>query len=212
MKCERAIELLTGPSDSGIAAERREAAAHAEGCDDCRDASMAVHALRLASMAKPPAPRSDALSRAMRLEQPRSFDRAAGRGRFWGGMAVGAALAASLAVAVLWFGAGEPGIDPIGTPRLQMALYETRDVKMSLATDAALEDAEIRVRLGGGIGLVGYPGTSELQWRTDLDAGANQLTLPIIATGEQPGQVIVEVLHGGKRRTFLVDVEIEAPV
>jgi hypothetical protein len=30
--------------------------------------------------------------------------------------------------------------------------------------------------------------------------------LPVVATGENGGQLLVEVLHGGKRRTFLVDV------
>ena len=39
---------------------------------------------------------------------------------------------------------------------------------------------------------------------------ANQLTLPIVATGLEGGQLLVEVTHGGKRRTFLVDVDAQA--
>jgi hypothetical protein len=62
------------------------------------------------------------------------------------------------------------------------------------------------VVLSGAVGLDGYEGQRELRWRTNLDPGVNQLTLPVIATGAGGGQVLVEVLHEGKRRTFLVDV------
>jgi hypothetical protein len=45
-----------------------------------------------------------------------------------------------------------------------------------------------------------------LSWSTSLDRGANQLTLPVVAYGPGGGQLMVEVLSGSRRKTFLVDV------
>jgi hypothetical protein len=135
--------------------------------------------------------------------------------RFWQGVAVGAALAAALAfAAVIWLPergdalSGDPATS--ATPQLSLRVNETRDVSITLTTGEALEDAEIHVSLNGSIGLQGYSGERDLKWLTDLDAGTNQLTLPIVATGLEGGQLLVEVTHGGKRRTFLVDVDAEA--
>jgi hypothetical protein len=55
MKCERAVELVTGSADSAVAEERRRATEHAAACAECRDAVAAVHALRMASLESVPA-------------------------------------------------------------------------------------------------------------------------------------------------------------
>jgi hypothetical protein len=135
--------------------------------------------------------------------------------RFWQGVAVGAAVAAAMAFAtVTWLPErGDPVRDDLvasATPQLSLRVNETRDVSITLTTGAALEGAEIHVSLNGSIGLQGYSGERDLKWLTDLDAGTNQLTLPIVATGLEGGQLLVEVTHGGKRRTFLVDVDARA--
>ena len=69
--------------------------------------------------------------------------------------------------------------------------------------------AEIHVVLTGSIGLQGFAEQRELRWTTDLDRGVNQLTLPLVALGPSGGQVMVEVQHGDKRRTFVVDVQTD---
>lgn len=92
------------------------------------------------------------------------------------------------------------------TPQVTLALYEPQDVSIAVDAPSALMDAEIRVVLTGAIELDGFEDQRELRWRTNLDAGANQLTLPVIATGAGGGQLLVEVAHGQKRRTFIVDV------
>jgi hypothetical protein len=88
-----------------------------------------------------------------------------------------------------------------------LAASEQRDIKISLASVEALEDAEIHVVLSGPIELFGYAGQRELRWRTSLERGDNQLTLPILANGMGKGQLLVEVVHGERRRTFVVDIE-----
>ena len=42
---------------------------------------------------------------------------------------------------------------------------------------------------------------------TDLDRGVNQLTLPLVGLDASGGQVTVEVYHGTKQRTFVIDVQ-----
>lgn len=211
MNCEQAVELLTGSVDQCDAAERRRASEHAAACADCRGAVMSVHALRLASLAPPGEVPRGSFERMMQgLEAGAANQRQSG-GRFWLGAAAGAAMAASLALAVgIWWLRPAGDSATAATPRLSLALNESRDISIALTTAAALTDAEIHLSLSGAIGLAGYYGQRQINWRTDLDAGANQLTLPIVATGIGGGQVLVEVVHSGRRRSFVVDVEAEA--
>lgn len=211
MKCERIVELLTGAVEDGTAEERRIASEHVAACEDCRQAVAAVHALRLASLAPVPTSRPGAFERAMAqaTRQPARAGRA--RAPFWLGVGVGVALAASVAVAVVMFmPRSAPDTGLTGTPQLLLALNEPHDLSISLTSEAALMDAEIFVTLSGAVGLNGYEGRRQLQWRTDLDAGTNQLTLPIVTTGSEGGQVLVEVVHADRHRTFLVDVRARA--
>jgi hypothetical protein len=205
MKCERAVELLTRSVEEGAAEERRLAADHVANCGDCRDAATAVHALRIASLAPVPDPRPGAFERVIAAATSRPDAGRRSSPTFWSGMGLGAALAAGVVIAILAL-APATGPETVVTPRLSMALNESRDVSISLTAPEALADAEIHVVLSGAVGLDGYEGQRELRWRTNLDPGVNQLTLPVIATGAGGGQVLVEVLHEGKRRTFLVDV------
>ena len=213
MNCERVVELMTGSAEHAVAEERRRAAEHAAACDECRDAVAAVHALRMAGLE--PVPQHDA----------RGFERALAaavgaapqtrsRPSFWSGLGLGAALAASLAAAVFVFTPLErPANDAVNSmtvPALAMAPNELRAVSISLTTQEALDDAEIQVSLSGVVGLDGYGAERKLSWRTNLEPGLNRLTLPLVASGVGAGQVVVEVLHGGKRRTFVVDVRASA--
>jgi hypothetical protein len=122
-------------------------------------------------------------------------------------LASGAALAAAiatLAVGVWLFRAGEelPG----AVPEVRIALNQPSDVTVTLETPEALANAEVRVELRGAVALEGYAGQRELRWATNLDRGVNQLTLPVVASQASGGQVLVEVTHGDKRRTFVLDV------
>jgi hypothetical protein len=212
MKCERAVELVTGSADSAVAEERRRATEHAAACAECRDAVAAVHALRMASLESVPAhdPRA-VFERALAAATLGSVPKPRPRRAFWSGLGVGAALAASVATAIFVLVPFErPGSHSIAVPALAMTLNELRSVNISLTTQEAFENAEIQVSLSGVVGLDGYGGERRLSWRTDLEPGLNQLTLPLVASAVGDGQVIVEVLHGGKRRTFVVDVRARA--
>lgn len=207
MNCERVVELLTGPADEESADERRNAALHIAECTDCRGAVASVHALRLASLVPVPPARSGAWERVLSAVTQRPVRERPRASRFWHGMGLGAAMATAAAFAVVSLLPFWHSSDPVATPILSLALNDPEPISISLTTPEALVDAEIHVVLSGAISLGGYPGQKELQWRTNLASGINQLTLPVVATGSEGGQVLVEVIHGGKRRTFLVDVQ-----
>lgn len=210
MKCERAINVLTQSQNRVDPVEQRFATEHLDGCEDCQYAIDAIRVLHAERTATVPAPSDGAFERALRAATSRGARGAPPRRTFWIGMSVGAALAAGIAIAIV---AVTPSAGPAGssaTPRIEMALNEPHDVSISLASDRPLDDAEIRVVLTGGIALNGFEDRKELRWRTSLDSGANQLTLPIVALGAEGGQVLVEVTHARKHRTFVVDIRVPA--
>lgn len=205
MKCEEAVEILRATEHVGIL-PLQAARAHVEGCADCAAALRAVSVLRAAHYGAAPKVPAQGFARAMEhaTRTPRVETRRA-RG-FWLGTAVGGAIAAGIAItiAALW---PQVPIAPIGNPEVRLAVNEVRAVSMSLDSPEALENAEIHIVLTGGVGLQGFAGQRELRWMTDLDRGVNQLTLPLVGLDASGGQVTVEVYHGTKQRTFVIDVQ-----
>ena len=98
------------------------------------------------------------------------------------------------------------GATPGVVPEVRLAVNMPQDVTVTLESAEPLADAEVRVELRGALALDGYAGQRELKWMTSLDRGINQLTLPVVALDATGGQVLVEVAHGAKRRTFVLDV------
>ena len=204
MQCEDAVETLrTVGSRPG--ASLRAAMDHVVDCSECQAALRAIDALRV--MRDEPAPLAGdaAIQRAVDTALATTPTQRYRRG-FWTGLASGAALAATVAaVAVgIWlFGDREA---PVAGPEVRVALNQRSDVTVALESPEPLANAEVRVELRGAVELDGYMGQRELRWSTDLDRGVNQLTLPVVALDAGGGQVLVEVAHGDKRRTFVLDV------
>ena len=209
MRCEAVIELLDG-TRSATATEKQDALEHLVGCAHCSRIWTAIEALRADRDTLIPAPSEGSLQRAVQraATQAEPVARYAPRRLFWRGVGVGVggALAAGLIVAVLML---RPTLDaPRGVvaPQVTLALNETRNVNVALDSAADLQGAEIHVLLSGAIGLQGFDAQRELRWRTNLDRGVNQLTLPLVAFGPGGGQVLVEVTQGERRRSFVIDV------
>jgi len=207
IECGRAVELLTQSADSGNAAERRVAAEHAATCTACRGAVEAVQYLREEGLSPVPRIRAEAFAQAMAAATKRAAPGPTRMLPFWSGLGLGAALAAGIAIAIVTLIPRFDSSQESATPQLTLAVSEERNVSISVASPEALEDAEIHVVLSGPIELRGFEGQRELRWRANLERGANQLTLPLVAKGMGTGQLLVEVVHGEKRRTFVVDIE-----
>lgn len=214
MKCAQAQDLLLSPepgSDGSL--QQRFAYEHLRSCAACRDAVHAAQVLRAEGAAVVPAPPDGAFERAM-LAAARSASVSPPRhSSFWGGVAVGGALAAGIAAAalVIWSPAQMPA-PADAMPIVSIAPNAARDISISLDAPEALDDAGIRVVLSGNIALAGYEGRRELSWSTRLERGTNRLTLPVVTLGPGGGQLLVEVASGASRKTFVVDVRADASI
>ena len=209
MRCEDAIETIrTAGSQPG--SDLRESMDHAAHCDDCHAALRALDAMR--ALRDEPAPIADegaverAIDRALTTSSAERYRRG-----FWSGLASGAAMAATIAAVAVGVWLFGDGTDPsVAVPEVRIALHQRSDVTVTLESPERLTNAEVRVELRGAVALDGYAGQRELRWSTDLDRGVNQLTLPVVAIDATGGQVLVEVTHGDKRRTFVLDVRATA--
>lgn len=205
MNCDDAGMLLQDALDHPDDPVPRRVLKHLESCEDCRAARRAVAYLREERDRPIPGPRPGALGRALRAASHSTADRRRRAGGFRAGLAVGAAAAGIVAAAaMLVLSRGLPGSS--GPPEITMALHEPGEVSIAIDAPRSLRNAEIHVRLRGAVDLVGFEGQRDIQWMTDLEQGINELTLPVVAIGEQGGQVLVVVHHDQKRKTFLVDV------
>jgi hypothetical protein len=204
LRCEDAIERIHTLDEVGP--ELSAAFAHVASCDECRAALRAVEAMRSLRHEPLPVADDDAASRAIDYAVASAPARRYRPG-FVGGMVSGLALAAAIAAVAfgLWL-RGIDGIDGAVLPEVRIALNEPHAVTVTLESAEPLLAADVRVELRGAVALDGYDGQRELRWQTDLDRGVNQLTLPVVALGASGGQVLVEVTHGDKRRTFVLDV------
>jgi hypothetical protein len=205
MKCEDVLTALQRTDASGELA-RRAATDHLARCEDCRNAAHALAVLRADRDLPIVIPGEEIYERAIVAAARGAPQLPARAGGFWGGLAVGAALAAGLAVAIVTLRPARAPVEPGAAPQVVLSVNELRDVSVALSSPEPLADAEIRVAIVGDIALRGFDDQRELRWRTNLDRGVNQLTLPLIALHAGNAQVTVEVQHGDKRRTFVVDI------
>ena len=182
---------------------------HAAACDDCQSALRALDAMR--TLRETPAPIVDegAIERA--IDRALTSPAPGYRRGFWSGLASGAAAAAAVAaLAVGIWSLRSGGESSVAVPEVRLALNRPSDATVTLESLEPLVNAQVRSRLRGAVALDGYAGQRELSWSTDLDRGINQLTLPVVAIDASGGQVLVEVTHGDKRRTFVLDVRTAA--
>lgn len=208
MRCEEAVETIrTVGSRPG--ASLRAAMEHTGNCADCQAALRAVEAMRTLRDEPAPAFADGAIERAVDRALATSPAQRYRRG-FWTGLASGAALAATIAALAVGVLLWDNGSAPVAIPEVRAALNQPSNVTVALDSPERLANAEVRVELRGGVELEGYAGQRELRWSTDLERGVNQLTLPVVAIDTHGGQVLVEVTHGQKRRTFLLDVRTVA--
>lgn len=210
MNCEDAIDSATAKAgDSATELDSRKALEHIAACDDCSDAMRAreaLHELRQRDPVQVPEGLSGRITQQV-LEQAGPDNRHYG---FWHGTGLGAALAASLIVAVLTFSATDaPKVNSLpAVPAFEIVLNEARNVNVAIDAGRAFPEATVTVYLSGDVELAGFGTQRELSWTTSLKQGVNQLTLPIIATGLQGGTLLVRLDHEGTQKEFRVELKI----
>ena len=134
-----------------------------------------------------------------------------GSRRFWMGTAFGGAVAASLfaiALSLGWTGSEQ---DPAeSTAEFIVALGEPRQMNLAFETDRPLDGATISILLSGDVEIEGYGVQRELTWSENLDAGVNRLSLPVLASGPNGGQMIVRMTHPMSEQVFVINLPAES--
>lgn len=129
----------------------------------------------------------------------------------WMGAALGAAATAVFMALLSGVAQREPppGIEvPSG---IRLALHEVREIGVAIDVDAAVSGAVMTVLVQGGVDLVGFGEQREISWRTDLDAGTNMLSLPIIAHSMEGGRLTALLRHGDTTRRVDLSVSVAPP-
>lgn len=124
---------------------------------------------------------------------------------------IGLAMAASLVVGI---GMGLV-LAPLGTeqqsgmPTIAMSVDQPQNVRLAFDSTRELRDVTLTVSLPADVEVVGYPGQRVLSWRTDLKAGKNQLTLPLIARKGAGGALAAALTHGRQHKEFSLYLAVQ---
>jgi len=201
---DRIVTLVTGelPDD-----QRRDCMSHIAACDDCANAlegASAMHAIRAWPAESAPEGTFDRV-------MSRTFDtnkrRAPGQ-RFWLGAGFGGAIAASLLAVAFALGMLAVPEEP-AVAEFFVSMDEARPMHVAIEADRPLQDATISIMLSGDVQIDGFGDRRELSWTESLDAGVNKLTLPLIAIGEDGGQMVVRLNHPDSEQLFVVQLRTD---
>jgi len=100
-------------------------------------------------------------------------------------------------------------------PVLRVALHETKQVKLAFKAQRAVEKAHISISLPENVILEGFPGKRTIEWETQLAAGDNVLSLPILAdqpiTAGESDFLVAKVSHQGGENTLSVRLQVVKP-
>ena len=207
MNCSDTAERLPALASGLLPADEREAClAHVAECETCADAlggAEAMQFMRRRDAARAP---EGLFQRVLDEVSAREEAGVAGR-RFWQGTAVGGAIAASLLAVVMMLGVLVRPVDLAPqVAEFRVSAEEPRIMHVAIETERALAGAEISVMLSGAVEIDGAGGRREFSWTEDLDAGVNQLSLPLLASGEGGGQMLVRLKHPDSEQIFVIDL------
>jgi len=130
------------------------------------------------------------------------------------------ALAASVAGAVglgVWLGQGAtPAPAPVATAgpeakAVVLSAGRAAPVRLAFRSPRELTGVTIHLQMPVGVELEGHPGVQSLQWRTDFQAGANVLELPLVVRDGEGGILTATLDHGRSHKAFTVQVRASKP-
>jgi len=84
--------------------------------------------------------------------------------------------------------------------------FPSEQVNLVFNSPSSLENVTFTVSLPNNMEMRGYPGSQQVSWKANLQAGKNLLHLPIIAKDANEGVVLTKLNYGNKSREFEVVV------
>lgn len=212
MECQDISNLLDSRRGRDLTGDQeKHVGEHLLTCEHCASAWRASRMLRTFSDMPSPSPRDGLLEETMQLVTESSHRPHRRSASFWLGGALGAALAASIAIATFfWIDSPTDRQRGEASSGLAIALYETRDITLAVDSPEGLAGARIHVGITGGIELAGRgrSGQRDMRWTADINAGINRLTIPVVAVSSENAELLVEIEHGQEYRRFVMQVDI----
>lgn len=210
MNCKTVAENMPGIISRGLRSTLlADCEQHIRQCPECRAALRGAESLALLrSRETGKAPEGLLTRLAAELGGASARSRRSG---FWLGTGFGGAVAASMLALALTLGWISPPVQKYSpVAEFVVALAEPSNMDIAIETERALAGANISIMLSGGVELDGYSGRRELRWTTDLEAGVNRLSLPVLAVDPAGGQMIVRLEHPDSEQVFVVRLKTKA--
>ncbi|WP_288132062.1 hypothetical protein [Microbulbifer sp.] len=177
---------------------------HLHRCSDCREYAEELRLLNLLRTMPAPEPGEHFETRVLNAALPNQRNRDRARVRRWQ-LATAASLLLAVFAALPQWQSSTPATEMVNVASAESA---TLPVNVSVDTARAIQGAMISVSLPENLALEGYGDQRELRWRTDLNAGANRLTLPVRVRNGQRTQILIRIEHNGARKEFYVPVDL----
>ena len=207
MKCSLARSKLRAYAAGALGpAEHDELLTHVGGCHDCRLEMRGVEALAELRNREFDGVPEGLFDRVVERAVTR-FPRQRSNNGFWKGAGFGAIAASLVALAFALALLDRP--DPASAAEFAVSLGEARQMDIAFETDRALAGATITILLSGSVEIDGYGTQRELSWSADLDAGVNRLSLPVMASGFEGGQMVVRLEHPLSEQVFVVRLPVD---
>jgi hypothetical protein len=96
-----------------------------------------------------------------------------------------------------------------GNDIISVSLNEATNVKLAFHSLKDMPGATITIDLTDNLELVGYQSRQTLEWKTDLVAGDNILTLPIKALKPNQGKIIAKVSHNNLHKSIELILDVK---
>jgi hypothetical protein len=95
-----------------------------------------------------------------------------------------------------------------GGNTISISLQEPTNITLAFHAAKAVQGATITISLSDNLQLAGYQNRQILEWKTDLLAGDNVLTLPIKALNPQQGKIIARVSHSNLMKSIELNLNV----
>lgn len=175
---------------------------HVSHCQQCRAKLEEERLLQdMFQQYRVPAAKADFESRVLHnaLKQHRN-----NKSQFHKGLITALAACLVIWVSVMFINPVTP--DNNNLPSVSLKVNEVKQVRFTFNAPKNFNKVTISLQLPKHIELEGYPGEKELRWETALSEGANILTLPVIATDAQSGNIIATISNGKDLKKFRISM------
>lgn len=94
-------------------------------------------------------------------------------------------------------------------PNITLTLHQSKKVKMVFDVPEMVADATFSLKVPSHIQIAGKSGLHQIEWQTALKKGKNLLSLPIVATAANTGELIAEIRYGDQVKTFRLKLDVQ---